>query len=153
MKKYGKWILTALTVLWAFVIWQFSLAPAAASSETSGEVLGLYQRLLEKLPFLPVLTGGTVRKMAHFAEFFVLGVLSVCTFTAHGFSHRTLLTVAAVALVATVDETIQAFVPGRGPHVLDVLLDTAGGVCGLLVFLTAVALLAYIKGKESKKAE
>ena len=150
MSKYGKWVLTALCAFWCLVIFSFSLSPAEASAETSGEVLGFYHNFQKSFPFLPTLTGRTVRKMAHFMEFLVLGVLASATFRVHGFSHGWLMAPASVLLVATADEIIQIFVPGRGPHVRDVLLDFAGGVCGILLFYGLLFLALYIKGKKTE---
>ena len=39
----------------------------------------------------------------------------------------------AAAVYAASDEIHQAFVPGRGPAVTDVLLDSAGALCGILI--------------------
>ena len=38
-------------------------------------------------------------------------------------------------LAACVDETIQIFVPNRGPSVFDVLIDTAGVAVGVTLLL------------------
>lgn len=36
-------------------------------------------------------------------------------------------------LYAVTDEVHQAFIPGRGPRVSDVLIDTAGSITGILI--------------------
>ena len=51
-------------------------------------------------------------------------------FPAEGHLLRALL---AAAVYAASDEIHQAFVPGRGPAVTDVLLDSAGALCGILI--------------------
>ena len=146
MKKCGKWVLLALTLLWCAVIWQFSLSPASESSATSGEVLVFCNDVLEKAGTSFRLTSHTVRKLAHFTEFFVLGVLSFAAALAHGLRLPYLLSASLVLLVATVDETVQRFVPGRGPAVRDVLLDLTGGIAG-----AAFLWLLYILVKETYK--
>lgn len=78
-----------------------------------------------------------VRKLAHFTEFAVLGVLAVLLFTVLRQNvPRTFLYAGMLGLcVAFCDETIQLFVPGRSGQLTDVWIDTAGVVVG-----TAIAL-------------
>ena len=76
--KYGKWMLTAAAVLWCVVIWQFSLTPADASSATSGTVGAFMNGTLAAMGVSFRFTPIMVRKIAHFTEFFVLGVLPRC---------------------------------------------------------------------------
>jgi VanZ family protein len=151
MRKYGKWILTAATVLWCAVIWQFSLAPDATSSATSGVVREFLNDALSSAGLSFQFTPLMVRKIAHFSEFFVLGALLFFTLRAHGIPYYLPLSVTLGALVAAVDECIQIFVPGRGPAVSDVLLDTAGALSGALTLWGILALVLYIKEKISKK--
>ena len=49
-------------------------------------------------------------------------------------------------LAACVDETIQLFVPGRGPRVTDVLLDSVGVTCGILLLVAGYTI--YQKKKK-----
>ena len=46
--------------------------------------------------------------------------------------------------VASIDEVIQIFVPGRGPHIRDVGIDTLGVVIGVLI-LSVIAWIKKIK--------
>ncbi|MFZ2371781.1 MAG: VanZ family protein, partial [Trichococcus flocculiformis] len=39
-----------------------------------------------------------------------------------------------VFLYASSDEFHQSFIPGRGPAFTDVLIDTAGGLTGIILF-------------------
>jgi len=80
-----------------------------------------------------------VRKLAHFSEFALLGLLlrwlfamlQTCIFPQLG------IPLLAGFLVACVDEIIQGFVPGRNPSFLDVGIDTAGVALGV-VLLTLI---------------
>ena len=151
MRKYLKWVLTVAVLLWCVFIWQFSTATGEASSATSGGVVDFCNQVLQSAGVKAEITGNTVRKTAHFLEFFVLGVLAAATLLAHGFRHWLFLSPVPVLLVAAIDECIQIFVPGRGPHVLDVLLDFAGGLCGILLFFLAFTLISYIINKRKEK--
>ena len=80
----------------------------------------------------------TVRKMAHFAEFSLLGfwfMLCLRVYTRHFVRHVSWPLLCGL-LVAVIDETIQLYVPGRTSSTLDVLLDFSGVWCGLFVALT-----------------
>ena len=153
MQKYGKWVSLGACLLWCAVIFRFSLSSGSDSAVTSGRVLAFCNGVLEALHLPLRFTAVAVRKLAHFTEFFVLGVLLMQTLTLHGFGHAELLAEPVALLVAAVDETIQAFVPGRAPSVLDVLLDLSGALCGSLSFLALCLLLLYIKKKRLQKSK
>ena len=91
-----------------------------------------------------VIAFGTVlRKLAHFAEYFALGA-AVCGFFAT-FAMKPyrcgLISFGISVLYAASDELHQYFVPGRHASVLDVLLDSVGVLCGVLVMLGLAALI------------
>lgn len=140
-----------LAVLLAGVIFYMSSEPASESGERSttiaAEILPIVHPGFETLSPAEqevVLSSADhiLRKTAHFCVYGALGALlllySLC-FAAKPPAHilRALL---AVAVYAASDEIHQAFVPGRGPAVTDVLLDSTGALCGiLLVWLIAWA--------------
>lgn len=66
-----------------------------------------------------------------FGEYFVLGILMdrALSQTKRGRKLKWALT--ACVLVASTDETIQRFVSGRSGQISDVLLDSAGALCGI----------------------
>ena len=73
-----------------------------------------------------------IRKLAHFAEYLVLGVL---LYRALRTESRPPLRAAATAVVlaalwAASDELHQAFVPGRTPAVRDVMIDVSCAIAG-----------------------
>ena len=153
MPKYAKWILTVLLIVWCAVIWQFSAAPGSASESTSSQVQDFCNEVLDRAGVDFDITSKMVRKMAHFLEFFVLGVLAAATLLVHGFPHWHLLAPLVFVPVAVIDECIQIFVPGRAPHILDVLLDCTGGVCGAAAVFTLNLIILYIKNKRKEKIE
>lgn len=76
-----------------------------------------------------------VRKTAHAMEYAVLGLLTAGAFIDRRTSIRAGILVPwciATAYAAS-DEVHQLFVPGRSGQVLDVILDSAGVLAGLLV--------------------
>ncbi len=131
-------------VLWALVIgcmaliFSFSAQPAGDSMDLSDGLLHSILRFLhinlseEIITFMRVF----IRKVAHFAIYMLLGFLVYLLFKA-GYELATKksagATVTMCALYAVTDEVHQLFVPGRSGMVKDVLIDSAGAVCGLAI--------------------
>ena len=115
-----------LTVLWVWFILSRSAKTAIESSEESGWVLELMRRLI------PEIGMHTVRKLAHFTEFAILGVL----LWADGRllkKSRWWTPLVMGLTVAAADEYLQTFVPGRSGQVTDVLIDVSGVLAALLL--------------------
>ena len=153
MRKYLKWVALALTLVWCLFIWQFSLADAEASTQASNGVLESVNQVLEKINPNLEITGEEIRNSAHFGEFAVLGALLALTLWLFGFPHVTPFALLAGAVVAGVDECLQFFSPGRSPQLLDVLIDTAGALCGVLGFLALYYIVLAIMKKKKEKAK
>ena len=133
-RKHWRWIVLALIGVTTGVIWYLSLIPAGSSTQQSDKLtVPLVSATGAKGDFFDQLFI-FVRKMAHFAEFFGLGLL----WGVYGRLrwHRWMWLYGLVVAVA--DEAIQYFVPGRAPGFWDVALDYCGYFCGFaLVFSVA----------------
>ena len=132
--KYFWFLLAACFV---GIIFYNSLLPLRQSSQLSGWVTALTQLLAQHLDIR--LTGDVehhIRKLAHFCEFALLGLLLCHSFSALGVSNRTATGyIMFLALFAAVlDEYIQSFSPGRASRVKDVLLDFSGVFCAWLEY-------------------
>lgn len=132
--KYFWFLLAACFV---GIIFYNSLLPLRQSSQLSGWVTALTQLLAQHLDIR--LTGDVehhIRKLAHFCEFALLGLLLCHSFSALGVSDRTATGyILFLALFAAVlDEYIQSFSPGRASRVKDVLLDFSGVFCAWLEY-------------------
>ena len=142
------WICASLMVLNVAFIWVNSLLPSQMSSAFSRFVGSILNFILPG-PDIPPTGGGhgTLRKIAHITEFACLGVLlSWCFRMMRQKKWEFILWPVAVGmLVGAIDETIQCFVPGRGPRVFDVCIDTAGVLLGVLVFA------AILRRRKQKK--
>ena len=143
-------VLAVLLGLLYFMIFGFSAQNAEESGSLSLRVSGKFAEIYNSLSGermsredLGRLAEGmehSVRKLAHFAEYACMGVLVyglLCQWMEKG-RRRCLLTAAWVFLSAAGDELHQYFVPGRYASFLDVLLDTWGGVCGMLFCILTV---------------
>lgn len=132
--KYFWFLLAACFV---GIIFYNSLLPLRQSSQLSGWVTALTQLLAQHLDIR--LTGDVehhIRKLAHFCEFALLGLLLCHSFSALGVPNRTATGyILFLALFAAVlDEYIQSFSPGRASRVKDVLLDFSGVFCAWLEY-------------------
>jgi VanZ family protein len=128
--------LTVLIILTLALIWGHSLLGREASSEESGFVMELLEPVLEMVVGEGNVTEFLVRKLAHFTEFFVLG-LELLTFFAYRkplFPQAFLLALTHGFFAAFLDETIQIF-SGRGPMIQDVWLDVCGFAVGASLML------------------
>ena len=123
-------ICISLLILNLCFIWGNSLLPG----EVSGAFSDWVKQLLEAL--LPgdgshAPGGGLLRKLAHFTEFMSLGMCLLWLFSMVG--KPRILAFFCGMLAACVDETIQMFVPDRGPSLKDVGIDTCGVLAGMIL--------------------
>lgn len=142
-KSYGPLLLTA--VLLCF-IWGNSLLSGDVSGEISG---GLLRWLIRIFPFLRWLPEYLLRKIGHFSEFALLGFLLSWFFLLQGQRgiHRFSMPLLLAMLAANTDETIQTVIPGRGPSVVDVWIDTAGACAGIAVLFAVYAVIKFVNQK------
>ena len=129
-------------------IWGNSLLPGKDSGELSGFVGMLLQKLLPFLNLQSETGMHFLRKAAHFSEFAALGM--VLTWLFGMTQHKKCLLFALPFLCGTsadcIDETIQIFSPDRHASLVDVSIDSAGVVTGVIVLLVfAIICRAYRK--------
>lgn len=141
--------LCLLTVNLCF-IWGNSLMPGGLSGALSTWVKNLLAAIFSGDPSESS-GDGLLRKLAHFTEFACLGLLLswlVRMLLQRKWQHI-LIPLAAGMAVAALDETIQLFVPGRGPAIKDVGIDTAGVLLGVVI----ISLIQVCKHKNIKNLE
>ena len=120
---------TMVTALLVF-IWGNSLMPGKISQAIS-DWLALI--LLGTRPVGGEMAAGSgiLRKLAHFTEFAALGA---CLAWYHGMLKKgKFRPFFWGVLAAAADETIQCFVPERGPGIRDVCIDAAGVLTGIIL--------------------
>lgn len=132
-------------------IWGNSLMPGEVSGAISQWVKDLISSLFPGGSD-PQEGHGLLRKLAHFTEFACLGFCLCWLVSMLG--KRPWLSFVCGFLVACVDETIQRFIPDRGPSFRDVMIDTSGVVLGIVLLLAGYAIYQKRKQKileESKQ--
>lgn len=134
-RKYFKW---ALVAIWAIVIFMFSNQTGEASDNNNKFIIYLFKLTGINLDlYFGDIIHFIIRKLAHFLEYFIFYYL-VYNALIEDVNRRSALiaSLVVVFVYACSDEIHQAFVPGRGPAIRDVLIDTGGGfLCMLLKIL------------------
>lgn len=148
-------VLIVLLFLIYVMIFNFSAEDATASSGVSQKVtkwlLQIYYKLQGNTGGLTVVipagevdeAEAVIRKLAHFTEYMLVGLLSLWIWLLWKAKRMRCGAFVLVQLVisASLDEFHQYFVPGRYASIRDVLIDTAGGLTGmLLVFLVSLCI-------------
>lgn len=76
-----------------------------------------------------------VRKAAHITEFAILAFLVATLLTLLGARRAIGLAFVVTVLYAASDEVHQAFLPGRGPSPIDVMIDSIGAAIGVVLWI------------------
>lgn len=154
-RRINPWLLTArilfpvaLIATVAF-IFSNSMAVAEVSNQASGGVREWLRAVLGRIGLqgaANLLTDHLVRKLAHFAEYMLLGfwlMLCLRVYTRRFIRHISWPVLFGL-LTALADETIQLFSEGRSGQISDVWLDFGGMLAGLLCGLFLLCLCRMI---------
>lgn len=142
-----RWILYILLGLIVFFIWDNSMQNGGSSDGFSLLFAETFAHIANKLGFHGNIwtLNRIVRKLAHLTEFTILGSL-LYTILRRYITYGTVIkTIGLGMLIASLDEFIQRFSPGRSSQFSDILIDTVGVVIGILV----VKLVYNIRYKRS----
>lgn len=163
--KAGKWsnIAGILAIIWMCIIFSFS---AQTKEESSVVSEGLSYRMVsgtgllfhlhmdeEQLRELAASIERSVRKCAHMTEFAILAILFygwMCRWQMSR-KHRACLAAILTMLYACSDEFHQLFVAGRAGTFSDVLVDSAGAIAGLALFLLVIGIVETARGRRKQK--
>lgn len=151
--RKSTYIWCGITLLWIFVIWGHSLMSGSLSSMESNRVLAFLQPIFTKLGLSDLLALVNIRKVAHFTEFFILGIFLSISIRKYFVKWPIPVHFCAMltgAFIAICDESIQAFIPGRASQITDVVIDFSGVFCAVLIFML-VKYISYILSKKQKK--
>ena len=131
-----------LIIIWMIVIFMLSNQPADKSGDLSNGLINntivrVYEvfngkvsdekrvEILEKY-------GYPVRKLAHFTEYFILGIL--CYIYFYGNTHAFIYSLILCFVYACTDEFHQYFVDGRYCSIIDVFIDSFGSLVSLCIY-------------------
>lgn len=122
--KIFAWFLLAF---WCAVIFYFSSENGDTSAELSDGLLAFLHLPIDVF---------WLRKIAHFTEFFVLGILTLNVVRV-SFKVRKktiIMSFLFCVLYAVLDEFHQTFVAERAPRVADILIDAAGSFVAIMLY-------------------
>ena len=166
MKKKGSMIWLFIAIIWAAVIFLFSSRTGVESHETSTSLAAFLSRLLvpdfaswgpsSQTQWISDIDN-LLRKMAHFFEFGVLGVLTYLTVLnlSRGVRRRKpaskfglgMISFYICAVISALDEVFQIFSSGRTSSPKDILIDCAGIALGIII----CAYKTKLPGNESRQ--
>lgn len=163
MIRIGRNLAGILALVWMCVIFTFS---AQTKEESSAVSESLSYRMVsstghffhwnlddEQLREIADTIEYFVRKAAHMTEF---AIMSVLLFIWVGQWEMTLLrrgiiSFAVTALYAASDEIHQLFVPGRAGRIGDVLIDSAGALLGVIIFILLGKLIQTLRRRKNRR--
>ena len=140
---FNRNIFLVLSILTMAAIFVLSSFPGNESHQMSALPSTI---IADSLPGLSELSVLIARKMAHFAEYLVLGFF-MALYT-RGSKKELAIVFLVGFMFAVSDEIHQYFVPGRYCQLKDVLIDSAGVISGIL---SSEAVRKFLLKKISKK--
>lgn len=151
-KKTVKIVTWILAIAWMFIIFTMSSQVREVSLSLS---MNISQKIINVIEKISPIEGvklniasidHIIRKFAHFFSYLLLGILVIRVLIVSKIRGMNLYVLSLIICVvyAISDEFHQGFVPGRGPQVFDVMIDSTGSLIGLLLYK------ALIKFKKRK---
>ena len=123
----NKIISLILVIIWMVIIFILSSFDATSSSGQSGIIVNFISSVtnIDNLSLLSKI----VRKLAHFTEYFILGLLVYNLIK--NYNKKTYIAIIICILYAVSDELHQILVPGRSCQILDIIIDSLGSMLGI----------------------
>lgn len=150
-KKFIRICMFLLIILWAYMVFCLSNQNGPESSGLSRKIVEIFtkeEEVIEKVePY--------VRKLAHFSEYGLGGILFISLFSTYDYSDRRKIATSVLLGIwyAITDEVHQLLVSERNGSLFDVYIDSLGfatGVCSMLILIKLVEILKKRKKEEKK---
>lgn len=138
-------------------IFGFSNQNAETSSGLSRKVTNFVVEIIPKIKDMPEQqkeevtnrVEKVVRKIAHYSIYTLVGMLLMGLMSTYKLKELDRIAVSLIIgmIYASTDEIHQAFVPGRGPLITDVILDTLGVLTGIFISMLILEMVGRIGRK------
>ncbi len=149
MKNLRK-ICIVLIICWMIAVFMFSNQSGSGSSGLSMKI----SKMLFNNDTVASKMEGFIRKSAHITEYAIGSMLffGYClTYPKMQPKKRFIFSEMCIVLYAITDEIHQLFIPGRNGSIVDVLIDSFGGIIGLGVIWLAMLLIVGMEYKEKEE--
>ncbi len=119
-----------LVIIWMIIIFIMSSFNGNDSSMQSNFIVNIISNIfnIKNIELLSLI----VRKLAHFSEYFILGIL-ICRYI-NDINKLPSLTLLIGSIYALSDEIHQIYVPGRSFAIRDILIDTLGIILSIIIY-------------------
>lgn len=119
-----------LVILWMIFIFVMSSFDANSSSNQSNFIVDIITSIIniKDIELLSLI----IRKLAHFIEYFILGILVINFITRY--DKKIIIAILLCIIYATSDEIHQIFVPGRSCQITDIMIDSLGSIMGIYLY-------------------
>ena len=119
-----------LVILWMIFIFVMSSFDATSSSNQSNFIVDIITSIIniKDIGLLSLI----IRKLAHFTEYFILGILVINFITRY--DKKIIIAILLCIIYATSDEIHQIFVPGRSCQIIDIMIDSLGSIMGIYLY-------------------
>lgn len=139
--KLKRLILLVLIIIWAILIFGLSGQNGTESSGLSRKIVEIFTKNQEIVDIVEPY----IRKVAHFSEYGLGGILFTLLFSTYNWKDRKIILISIILGIwyASMDEIHQLLVDGRNGSIVDVYIDTLGfstGVCGIMAILKIIQL-------------
>lgn len=165
MKNKAKRIIFGILVLLnCSIIFYFSHQASDSSNQQSGTIVEIISNIIpyiknmeepEKTVLKETVLAPIVRRIAHFSIYAMLGLLTtnfMLTIEKKKMYQRVILALAFCLVYAITDEFHQTFIEGRSGRVVDVLVDTAGALTGILFTIAITTIIRKLKNRKEMLA-
>lgn len=140
-KIYKSFSLIAVIAI-AVTIFLLSAQNSTESAETSGTVIGFFERF-----FKSEISQEVIRTVAHCCEYAGFGFFVCNAFLAFKNKLMPLMGIITAFAYAVTDEIHQIFVPGRAFQISDLAVDLSGIVVGTLCFVILCKIIEKRKAR------
>lgn len=137
-------LITALIAIFV-TIFGFSNQNAETSSGLSRKVTNFVVEIITSIKNMPEpekenvvdRVESIVRKIAHYSIYTLVGILLMSLMNTYKIKELDRIAVSLIigVIYASTDEIHQVFVPGRGPQITDVILDSMGVLTGIFIVM------------------
>lgn len=123
---------TVLVAIWMIIIFIMSSFNSVESSNQSNFIVDIIANIfkIENIELLNLI----IRKLAHYIEYLILGILVINMFIKNNIPQSYLISIIFCVIYAISDEIHQFLIPGRACQIKDILIDSIGSITGIYLY-------------------